>query len=230
MNQWGRVEQVFIALVYDKIRSRNVNEIESQLKLYDVSKHYPDFLRKVVDYNFIECVHLFASCINVPLSHKNEYALHLATSAEMVNELISLGARLNVKCVGGRSPLHTAIMKAESRKVVQALLRHGIDVDVCDSRYSTPLDEYCRRNVPYDFIFWFVETCNPSITPGVLNSCTRSKILSPYFFKQLPDRQRKCRRIVLLLIWSNAFRQKDVSLMVSRLVWQTRRQPCWIIG
>lgn len=50
MNQWVHVEQVAIACVYEKIRSRNVNDIESQLKLYDLSKHYPDFLRKVVAY------------------------------------------------------------------------------------------------------------------------------------------------------------------------------------
>lgn len=147
-----------------------------------------------------------------------------------MNELVSLGARLNTRCVGGQSPLHTAIKNVECKQVAKALLEHGIDVNVCDSRYSTPLEGYCRRDIHHDFIFWFVEQCNPSITPGALNACTRSKILSPYFFKQLPDRQRKCRHIVLLLIWSNAFRQKDVSLMVARLIWQTRRQPCWIIG
>lgn len=155
---------------------------------------------------------------------RKQICLHRAQFAEQVDTLIQLGAKLNVKCAGGRYPLHTA----RNFQVMQALVKHGADVNALDSNNLSPLCHAINNQLlPLMAVHLFVEKCMPDINIGLLQEMRGFKEYKNYFLYQLPRRHDKCKRIVLLLIGCNAFKQKDVSYMVAKYVWKTRRNSVW---
>lgn len=179
-------------------------------------------LQRAVETNYIAILDVFARVIDAPIvdHYQKKSPLHLAPSGEMVDALVRLGARLDAKCVGSLSPLHTA----ENIDVMKALIRHGIDVNIRDFDGHTPLWKFIRdwhRDTER-----FVEECNPEINFKTI-SPKRSIKHQRYFFEILPARKDRCIRVVLLLIWANPFRERNLSKRIAHLVWMTRRSPEW---
>jgi len=207
--------------MFAAIRENNTKDIEWLLNNYEYDLGATmKFLRFVMERNKLELLTYFD--VNLWCTDRRECPLHLATTYEAVTTLVKLGARLDVKCWGGRQPLHTA----DNYEVAVALIDCGVDIDVEDSNHRTPLAHFVKKWT-YSDVFAFIEQFNPTITPRVLHDAGGKDPYWTYFTKTLPHRRECCLKVVLLLIWVNPFQERNISRKIAKLVWNTQKQNCW---
>lgn len=76
--------------------------------------------------------------IKIGRSHLGSSLIHLASSAEILKELISYGARVDAQNSYGETPLHWAA--TGNLEIVRELLKHGASVNLRNRKGNTPLN------------------------------------------------------------------------------------------
>jgi ankyrin repeat protein len=75
------------------------------------------------------------------LDENNRTPLFMASSTEIVNELIAAGANINAQDNIGNTPLHTA----QNAEVIEALLAHGAKLNAYNKESNTPFETIAQN-------------------------------------------------------------------------------------
>lgn len=144
--------------------------------------------------------------------------LHGVQSVNAINELIRLGADVNALCGSGYYPIHGA----RNFDHCIALVKHGANVNQLDRCSHMPLYHFVLCWEEPD-ICRFIEECNPILKVEPFFPPT----LKDFIRVEIPKRVAKCTQVIVAIIECNSFVEKQVSVLIGKMVWQYRRNKMW---
>ena len=107
----------------------------------------PDFIKYCIDNKLID--------INIASSKNGKTALHIACYngyTRIVNLLLTNNAKVNIKSLDGRTPLHaTCAWGYGNKEIIETLIKNGVEINAVDKKGKTALD-YAIVNKKEDWI------------------------------------------------------------------------------